>query len=117
MLWPSISRWKFQRSRIGKLANSTWYFSSANRPTTSGLSASTAASSSRWWRCSDQRLAGSMLASQSTTLPSMANSSASNAPIRAVHRVITAMYGRRPAVPCQRKAKNERGGVAGLASG
>ncbi len=117
MLWPSISRWKFQRSRIGKFANSTWYLSSANSATTSGLAASTAPSSSRLCRSRVHSSAGSTLASTSTSLPSIANRPASKAPISAVQNIIVKMYGRSPALHCHRKAKNERGGVTGGSSG
>ena len=106
-----------QATFCGKFANSTWYLSRANSPTTSGLAARTPINSRKFWRCVAQSRAGSTFASQSTSCPSIANSRASNAPMTAVQSVISRMYGRRPAEDCHRKAKNVRGGVAGLASG
>jgi len=88
MLCWSRRRWKFQRSRIGKFAASAWCFSIVCSATTSGLPARIAASSNRLPRCSVHSRAGSTAASQSTTRPSIANSSASNAPITAVQSVI-----------------------------
>jgi hypothetical protein len=64
-----------------------------------------------------QRAAGSAAASQSTMRPSMANSSASNAPITAVQSVIARMYGRIPSAQAHRNAKKLRGGATGVASG
>ena len=61
--------------------------------------------------------AGSTAASQSTTLPSIANNKASKAPMVAVSKVMPKMKGRKPAVPAHRKAKNPRGGIGGGASG
>ena len=49
--------------------------------------------------------------------PSIANSSASKAPMTAVHSVIHRIHGRTPRVPSQRKAKKRRGGVSGSAAG
>ena len=76
---------------MGKLANSTWYLSRANAQTTSGLAASTPASSSSCWRWVAHSWEGSVVASQSTSWPSMANSSASKAAIVAVQSVIVKM--------------------------
>ena len=117
MLCRSSRRWKFQRRRIGKLAASVWCFSIVCSATTSGLAARIAASSSRLPRCSVHRRAGSTAASQSTTRPSIANSSASNAPITAVQSVMARMYGRSPSEQAQRNAKKFFGGASGADSG
>ena len=56
-------------------------------------------------------------ASQSTMLPIMLNSSASNAPITAVSNVVASRYPRSPFEHAHRNAKKPRGGVSGVASG
>ena len=120
MLWPSIRRWKFQRSRIGKLPASAWCLNSVCSATTQRCWPSSTAPSSS----SVPPLLGPQLrrldlrASQSTMRPSIANSSASKAPIAAVSSVIASrIRPRRPSVQAQRKAKKPRGGGAGAASG
>ncbi len=117
MLCASISRWKFQRSSIGKLPASACCLIADCSATTAMLAASTAASASSVPRSSVQSCAGATAASQSTILPIMLKSSASKTPIAAVSSVIASRYLRSPREQAQRKAAKPRGGVAGGASG
>ena len=117
MLCASIRRWKFQRSSIGKLPASACCLSSDCTATSTRLAVSTPPSSSRLWPWSAHRRAGVVALSQSTTRPRNANSSASNAPMTAVHKVIAIMYGRRPRVQAHRNGKKRLGGGEGSASG
>ncbi len=117
MLCASISRWKFQRSRIGKLPASACCLIADCSATTAMLAVSTPASASSVVRCSIHSRAGATAASQSTMRPIMLNSSASNAPIAAVSSVIARMYLRSPSEHDQTNAANPRGGVAGGVSG
>jgi hypothetical protein len=91
MLWPSIRRWKFQRSRIGKFAASAWCLRIVCSATNSTLPARMPASSSSVPRCTVHSCAGSTAASQSTMRPSIANSMASNTPMTAVHSIMPKM--------------------------
>ena len=117
MLWPSRWRWKFQRSRIGKLLDRPWYLLIACRAIKSGLASRMTASSSRLpFSWAHSRSAGTSL-SQSTTEPSMLNSRASKAPMVAVSRVMPRISGRRPLVAAQTKAKKPAGGCGGGVSG
>ena len=117
MLCSSIRRWKFQRSRIGKLLNTPWYLNRACKATKTMLAPSTTASSVSVCACCCQSWAGVVLPSKSSTWAIMLNSNASNAPIAAVKSVISARYGRTPLEHSHRKAKNCRGGGGGSASG
>ena len=117
MLCASIMRWKFQRSRIGKLPNSVWYFSAACSATSTGLKESTTASRTSVPPSCAHSFAGSRWASQSTTRPSIANSSASNAPMTAVSSVMPSTKRRTPAEQAQMKGKTPLGGGAGSTSG
>jgi hypothetical protein len=111
MLWPSIRRWKFQRSRIGRLPARDWCLNIVCAAISSGLAISTPPSSSRLPRCCVHSCDGSAFASQSTMRPIMLNSSASNTPQPAVKTVIAAIAGRAPAVQAHTKAKKLRGGA------
>ena len=117
MLCASISRWKFQRSSIGKLPASVCCLIEDCSATTPMLAISTPPSSSSVVRCSTHSRAGSTAASQSTMRPIMLNSSASNAPMAAVSSVIASRYLRSPSEHDQTNAKNPRGGIDGGASG
>ena len=83
MLCPSISRWKFQRSSMGKLPKSVCCLIIDCSATSTMLAASTAPSISSRCPCSAQSCAGCTFDSQSTMPPSMPKSRASNAPIPA----------------------------------
>jgi hypothetical protein len=117
MLWPSISRWKFQRSRIGKFAASAWCFRKASRATTSGLAAMIEARNNSLPRSFAQNCAGSTAVIQSTTCPSIEKSSASNIAMTAVLRVMPSRIGRIPCEHAQMKATKPRGGERGTPSG
>ena len=91
MLWPSISRWKFQRSRIGKFAASVWCFRIVCSATSTTLAVRMPASVNNVPRCSTHSCEGSTPASQSTIRPNMAKSSASKAAITAVQSVMPRM--------------------------
>jgi hypothetical protein len=117
MLCASIMRWKFQRSRIGKLPNSVWYFSAACTITSSGLSASKVASNSSLPRSCAHSCVGSTWLSQSTTWPITANSKASNAPMMAVRMVMPSTKRRTPVEQAQMNGKTPLGGGSGSPSG
>ncbi len=91
MLCPSSSRWKFQRSRIGKLPAIAWCLIVVCSATSRMLPASVAASSVSFVPSFAQSSRGAVAASQSTMLPSTLNSHASNTPITAVSSVIARM--------------------------
>ena len=117
MLWPSIRRWNFQRSSIGKLPKITCCLIVDCSTTSSTLPASTAPRNSRRSRSLAHSSAGATVESQSTMLPIMLNRYASNAPIAAVSSVVASIQGRTPSAACHRNAKKDFGGVAGGASG
>ncbi len=117
MLCASIMRWKFQRSRIGKLPNSAWYFSAACSVTSSGLAASSTTSRISVPRSLAHSCDGSTWLSQSTTWPSTANSSASNAPMMAVSTVMPSTKRRTPAEQAQMNGNTPLGGGGGSLSG
>ena len=100
-----------------KLPASAWCFSNVCSATTSGLAARMPASNSKLFFSCAHSWAGGMDPNQSTTRPSMANSSASKAAISPVHRVIPAINPRMPWVPDHKKARNLAGGWVGGASG
>ena len=93
MLCASISRWKFQRSSIGKLPKSACCLIIDCSATSAMLPASTPASSSRRSPSCVHSAAGGTVESQSTMLPIMLNSSASNAPMTAVSTAVASRYG------------------------
>ena len=73
MLWPSISRWKFQRMRIGKLMASAWCLTMVCRATSAMEASMMPASQARavpWMVISSE---GLISPSRSTTRPSVAN--------------------------------------------
>ena len=117
MLWPSIRRWKFQRSRIGKLPDSAWCLNIVCSAASTMLPASTAASTASVPPSRAQSSAAGTAASQSTMRPIMAKSSASKAPMAAENSVISAMYGRMPALQAQMKGQKRCGMRGGGASG
>jgi len=117
MLCASIMRWKFQRSRIGKLPNSVWYFSAACSVTRSGLTASRMATTTSVPRSRVHSCDGSMWLSQSTTWPSTANSSPSNAPMTAVSSAMPSTKRRTPSEQAHTKGNTPLGGSGGTSSG
>ena len=117
MLWLSRWRWKFQRSRIGKLLDRPWYLLIACSAISKGLAIKMATSSSRLPFCVAQSWSAGTALSQSTTDPSMLNNRASNAPMTAVSSVMPAINGLNPLVAAQTKLKNPAGGCGGGVSG
>ena len=73
MLWPSINRWKFQRSRIGKLMASAWCLKMVCSPTTTIEASMMPVSQPSWLPKSCSRVSRVLADSQSTTRPSVAN--------------------------------------------
>ena len=117
MLCPSISRWNFQRSSIGKLPKMVCCLIVDCSTTSSTLPARTPASSRSRSRSRAHSSAAGTVDSQSTMLPIMLKRYASNAPIAAVSSVVASSHGRTPFEHSHRKAKKARGGVTGAASG
>ncbi len=117
MLWPSIRRWKFQRSRIGRLIASVWCLTMVCSATTAMLATSSPAIHASVVPRSSHRREGAWPPSQSTTRPSSANSSASKVDITAVSTAIARILPRTPCVQAQRKAKKPCGGSGGSAAG
>jgi c-di-GMP-binding flagellar brake protein YcgR len=117
MLWPSISRWKFQRRRIGRFTASVWCFTMVCSATTKMLTTSTAAIHISASPRSAHSREGTWPPSQSTTRPRMANSAASKIDMTAVSTAIAAILPRTPCVQAHRKAKKPCGGNGGSAAG
>ncbi len=96
--------------RIGKLPANDWCLSKVCKPSNTVLPIRTAAKISKVCFSKPQNKAGGVSLNQSTTLPIMANKSASNTPNNAVSKVIPASNGRMPAVQFQTKIQKCLGG-------
>ncbi len=117
MLWPSISRWKFQRSRIGRFTASVWCLTMVCSATTPMLITRNAASHISVVPRSSHRREGTCPPSQSTMRPRIANSAASKIDMTAVSTAMAAILPRTPCVQAQRNAKKPCGGSEGSAAG